>query len=68
MLRVDFGLTSCVTLINVLYIEHHHSCTVHARLYTSGEQAKTIAEFSIDLVSPIEYLFRKFSANELGKV
>lgn len=47
--------------------EHDHSCTVHARLYTSGEHAQTIAEFSLDLVSPVEYLFRKFSANEFGK-
>lgn len=44
--------------------EHGHSCTVHVRLYTSGEQAQTIAEFSLVLVSPIEYLFRKFAVNE----
>ena len=56
-----------VTLVDILYIEHHHSCTVHARLYISGKQAQTIAEFSVDLVSPVEYLFKKFSANDLGK-
>lgn len=44
--------------------EHDHSCTVHARLYTSGDHAQTVAEFSLDLVSPVEYLYRKFSANE----
>jgi len=27
-----------------------------------------MAEFSLDLVSPVEYLFRKFSANEFGKL
>jgi len=52
----------------ILYsIEHDYSCTVHAKLYTIGEYAETIAEFSLDLVSPVEYLFRKFSANEFGK-
>ena len=57
-------LTICV----VLPIEYGHPCKVVASLYASSEEVtEDITEFSIDLVSPVEYLFRKFSANEFGK-
>ena len=50
--------------------EYNHPCTVHAKVYGSygNTAAEDITEFSLDLVSPIEYLFRKFSANEFGKL
>ena len=51
-------------------VEYHHPCTVHAELYASHmhEHTENITEFSLDLVSPVEYLFRKFSANEFSKL
>lgn len=49
-------------------IEYDHPCTVHVTLYANVEEdTEDIAEFSLELVSPVEYLFRKFSANEFGK-
>ena len=55
-------------MVIIIPSEHDHSCSVHARLYTiTGEHVQTVAEFSLDLVSPVEYLFRKLSANEFGK-
>lgn len=49
-------------------IEYDHPCTVHGKLYANHEHTEDIAEFSLDLVSPVEYLFRKFSANEFGEL
>ena len=69
-LHITHAVKYCISIVvSVVFVlqEHDHSCTVHARLYTSGENAQTIAEFALDLVSPVEYLFRKFSANEFGK-
>ena len=48
--------------------EYDYPCTVYAKLYASHQHREEIAEFSLDLVSPVEYLFRKFSANEFGKI
>ena len=49
-------------------IEYDHPCTVNVSLHaTIEENTENITEFSLDLVSPVEYLFRKFSANEFGK-
>lgn len=57
-------LTICV----VLPIEYGQPCKVVASLHASSEEVtEDITDFSIDLVSPVEYLFRKFSSNEFGK-
>ena len=55
-------------LITCIYIctEYDHPCTIHAVLYAGHEHTEDITEFSLDLVSPVEYLFRKFFANEFG--
>ena len=54
----------------VYSIEYNHPCTIHVKLYATGEQheEEDITEFSLELVSPIDYLFRKFSANEFSKM
>ena len=58
------------------FIEYSHPCTVHAMVYASYKHTEDatessldfVTEFSLDLVSPVEYLFRKFSANEFGEL
>ena len=49
-------------------VEYHHPCTVNVSLHATIEECtEDITDFCLDLVSPVEYLFRKFSANEFGK-
>ena len=49
-------------------IEYDHPCIVNVSLHAASEEhTEDITEFSLDLVSPVEYLFRKFSANEFGE-
>ena len=51
-------------LIALLFItEFDHPCTVHVEVYTNGNE-QCIAKFSLDLVSPVEYLFRKYSLDD----
>lgn len=54
-------------MVNIL-LEHNHSCVVQTKLYSYSNRVHVMTEFSLDLVSPVEYLFRKFSINEFGKL
>ena len=57
-----------VTICAIHPIVYGHPCKVVTTLHASSEEVtEDIGEFSIDLVSPVEYLFRKFSAKEFGK-
>ena len=41
---------------------YDHPCTVHVEVYVNDYHTEQcIAQFSLDLVSPVEYLFRKYS-------
>ena len=59
----------------VYSVEYSYPCMVRAAVYASYEHTEDatefsldfVTDFSLDLVSPVEYLFRKFSANEFGK-
>ena len=54
----------------IIPIEYDHPCTVDVSLHAtiSEEVTEDITEFSLDLVSPVEYLFKKFSAKEFGRL
>lgn len=62
------NFTNHIDSLVVRSVEYDHPCKVVASLHASSEEmTEDITEFSIDLVSPVEFLFRKFSANESGK-
>ena len=43
--------------------EFDHPCTVQVEVYCSDSD-QSMAKFSLDLVSPVEYLFRKYSLDD----
>ena len=42
-----------------------HPCTVHVEVHVNGSE-QCLAKFSLDLVSPVEYLFRSLSLDDKG--
>jgi len=44
-------------------VGYDHPCTVHVEVFVTGSDSR-IAMFSLDLVSPVEYLFRKLSLDD----
>ena len=53
----------CIRTYILFITEFDHPCTVHVEVYTDGSE-QYIAKFSLDLVSPVEYLFRKYSLDD----
>ena len=45
---------------------YDHPCTVHVEVFAKGSDS-SLAKFSLDLVSPVEYLFRKSSIDDDGE-
>ena len=54
-----------VTFVCGLPIGFIHPCTAEVSVYVGGYD-NHIAVFSLDLVSPVEYLFRKFTMDDGG--
>jgi len=45
---------------------YDHPCIVQVKVFATGSD-NSIATFSLDLVSPVEYIFRKLSLDNSGK-
>ena len=59
-------MCQAVSLIACLSIGFDHPCTAEVSVYAGGND-NSIAVFSLDLVSPVEYLFRKFTMDDSGE-
>ena len=58
-----------IVLNIILYIfiaEFDHPCTVNVEVFANDSE-QSMTKFSLDLVSPMEYLFRSLSLDDQGK-
>ena len=51
--------------MEIFITEFGHPCTVDVKV-CANDSEQCLAKFSLDLVSPVEYLFRKYSLKDNG--